>query len=134
MLYNKSSFNYYARIQFYMRIRVLTYLLLRAFLPERGRKGELESHYNNYRKIGKKYLSFNEFPHHCSDGPECPIAHSFTKKEITELFRNYFTDLSFKVAHFPIHNTINDFPLSIERKIASRLGWYLFIYGKKPMK
>jgi ubiquinone/menaquinone biosynthesis C-methylase UbiE len=131
MLYHKSSFNYYFRIQGYMRMMVLIYLLIRSILPEQWRNRELERHYQNYKGIGTEYFSFTEFSHHCTDDPECPIAYFFTKKEITQLFSNYFVDLSYKVAHFPVHNTIRIFPLSFEQRIASRLGGYLFIYGKK---
>ena len=131
MLYHRHSFNYYVRIQGYMRHKVLAYLLARPVLPESRRKGVLELHYQNLRRMGLKYLSVAEFPHHCSDGPECPIANSYTKPEIQKLFSPYFTNLRFEVAHLPIHNKIPSFPLSFERFLASRVGWYLFIYGNK---
>jgi len=131
MLYYRPSFNYYVRIQGYTRLKVLAYLLVRPVLPESRRKGNLELHYQNFRHMGFKYLSVAEFPNHCTDGPECPIANSYTKSEIQRLFSPYFVNLRFAVAHFPIHNTIHFFPLNVERFLASRFGWYLFIYGNK---
>lgn len=131
MLYHKHSFNYYVRILGYKRLQVLLYILLRQYLPQRWRRDDLELHYQNYASLGRSYLSVKEFPHHCADGPECPIANSYTKREVRQLFEPYFTNLRFAVAHFPIHNTIRFFPKRLEQALASRLGWYLFIYGEK---
>jgi len=131
MLYHRHSINYYIRIQSWMRFKVLAYFLARPVMPKQLHRGTLELHYQNIRRMGPKYLSSTEFPHHCTDGPECPIAYSYTKPEIERLFSPYFINLRFAVAHLPIHNTIPFFPVKIERFLASRVGWYLFIYGEK---
>ena len=93
--------------------------------------GNLELHYQNYARMGTRYLSGDEFPHHCTDGPECPIANCYTRREVRQLFDPYFANLHFSVAHLPIHNTLRFFPQRLERLLASWLGWYLFIYGEK---
>ncbi len=131
MLYHRRSFNYYVRILGYLRLQVLAYILRRPFLSDQQRTGNLELHYQNYKKIGARYFSTKHFPHHCTDGPECPIAYSYTKAEITRMFSPYFSNLRFAVAHLPIHNTFPIISYKVERFLAAKLGWYLFIYGTK---
>src|SRR5205814_6524202 len=145
MLYHKHSFNYYVRIMLYMRVRVLLKLVSRLGNWERDRS-ELECegmvgvrgnrspqvwdlHYQNFLKTGWSYLKAKNFVHHCTDGPECPVAFAFSKSEARRLFSR-FRDVQLKVAHFPI----NRYPLgrwlpfSVEKYLAARIGWYLFIF------
>jgi SAM-dependent methyltransferase len=131
MLYHRRSFNYYVRILTFMRLQVLTYLAARRFLPARRRSGPLEMHYRGYARMGAKYLSSAEFPHHCTDGPECPLARAFTPREVEHLLGPAFTDLRFAVAHLPLHKRLPFVPLGVERFLASRLGWYLFVFARK---
>jgi len=148
MLYHRHSFNYYARIMTAMRLRVLLAILRRAghwradreqirARPLAGVRGNAdrrvwEIHYQNFLKEGWGYLKAENFVHHCTDGPECPIAFAFSRAEARELFCR-FRDVQTKVAHFPL----NKYPLgkwlpfAVERVLASRIGWYLFIFASK---
>jgi SAM-dependent methyltransferase len=148
MLYHRHSFNYYARIMTAMRLRVLFAVLRRAGrwradrqrmrgLPLAGVRGNAgrrvwEIHYQNFLKEGWRYLKAKNFLHHCTDGPECPIAFAFNRTEARELFSR-FRDVQTKVAHFPLNKyPLGDWlPFSAERFLASRIGWYLFIFAWK---
>ncbi len=131
MLYHRRSFNYYVRMLAYHRLRLLAYAATRPLLDEDRRQGIWEQHYQNLRRMGPRYLSTEVFPHHCADGPDCPIAYSFTEPEIHQRFGPYFTNLRVKIAHLPIHNSVPGFPRAAERARARRVGWYAFIFGTK---
>ena len=148
MLYHKHSFNYHARIMTYMRLRGLLKILSRLGCWRRDRETVLsrslaglrgntdrkiwEIHYDNFLKAGWGYLKAENFVHHCTDGPECPIAFAFSKTEARQLF-SHFQSVQMKVAHFPL----NRYPLgqwlpfSVERFLAAKIGWYLFIFASK---
>ena len=148
MLYHKHSFNYRARIMTYMRLRVLLKILSRLGRWRCDRETALsrslaglrgntdrkiwEIHYDNFLKAGWSYLKAENFVHHCTDGPECPIAFAFSKTEARRLFAR-FQSVQMKVAHFPL----NRYPLgqwlpfSVERFLAANIGWYLFIFASK---
>jgi ubiquinone/menaquinone biosynthesis C-methylase UbiE len=146
MLYHKHSFNYYVRIMAYMRVRVLLQILLRIGRWDQDRKKlEREAltglrgnqdrrvwqvHYHNFLKEGWAYLRAENFVHHCTDGPECPVARAFSKTEVRELFRR-FGGIETKVAHFPLKKYRRWVPFSLEKFLAARMGWYLFIYANK---
>ena len=68
--------------------------------------------------------------HHCTDGPECPIAYAFSKAEARKRFGS-FRGVEMKVAHFPLQKYRAWFPLRLEKFLASRIGWYLFIFAEK---
>ncbi|MCB8943129.1 MAG: class I SAM-dependent methyltransferase [Ardenticatenaceae bacterium] len=131
MLYHRHSFNYYIRILGYMRLKVFFYTALRHLNLREAADGELEIHYQNYLRQGWPYFSKAEFPHHATDGAACPIAHCYSRQEVAQLLSPYFENIQFAVAHFPINKSLPRFPRSIEKAIASRIGWYLFIYGQK---
>jgi ubiquinone/menaquinone biosynthesis C-methylase UbiE len=147
MLYNKHSFNYYARIMTYMRLRVLLRIVSRmgrwandrahAKWQLKGIRGNYDAsiwqiHYENFLHRGWSYLCAKNFIHHATDGPECPFAFPFTKREVLHLFRS-FREVRTKIAHFPLRkfSITKGIPLSVERQLASRLGWYLFVYLTK---
>jgi SAM-dependent methyltransferase len=147
MLYHKHSFNYYVRIMGYMRAHVLLRILSRVgrFSRDRARlsdelkgvRGNQESsvwqlHYNNFLRIGWSYLRSHSFVHHATDGPECPIAFVYTRQSVKQAFAN-FTSVTTRVAHFPLrkYSFGKWIPLSIEKQLSSRLGWYLFVYLTK---
>ena len=149
MLYHKHSFNYYVRIMTYMRLRVLLRILARAGRWEADRKRILsdsltglrgnedrkiwEVHYRNFLKEGWGYLKARNFVHHCTDGPECPVAYAFSAAEARRLF-SQFSEVRMKVAHFPLQRHSSWFPFAVEKFLASTLGWYLFIFATKPGK
>jgi len=146
MLYHKHSFNYYIRILAYMRLRVLLKICSRlgSWKTDRehvrsemmtGLRGNQdrkvwEIHYRNFLMNGWSYLSSRHFVHHCTDGPECPIAFTFSQREARRLFVK-FPSVEMKVAHLPMKKYLSWFPLAIEKCLASRLGWYLFIFAEK---
>lgn len=147
MLYHRHSFNYYARIMTYMRLRLLIRIASRVGRLSDDRahaKGQLKGirgnydasvwqvHYENFLHTGWPYLRAENFVHHATDGPECPFAFVFTKRSVSRIFHQ-FRDVQTKVAHFPLRKySIGKWiPFSVERQLSSRLGWYLFVYLTK---
>lgn len=145
MLYHKHSFNYYVRIMTMMRGKVLLKILSRIghwredkknskdYLSMRGNKDKSiwDAHYHLFLENGWKYLKAKNFVHHCTDGPACPIAYVFTKKQAKKLF-SQFHDIKFKVVRFPLRQYLGNWaPRSLERVIASKIGWALIIYAQK---
>jgi SAM-dependent methyltransferase len=146
MLYHKHSFNYVIRIMTYMRLRVLLKILSRAGrwkrdrenaspgLP-RGVRGNQDSqiwdvHYQNFLGHGWNYLRASQFVHHCTDGPECPIAYAFTHADVLRLFSR-FSHVRTTVAHFPLARYSKLIPFGVEKFLARKMGWYLFIFARK---
>jgi ubiquinone/menaquinone biosynthesis C-methylase UbiE len=149
MLYHKHSFNYYVRIMLYMRARVLLKILSRfgnwrrdrshlqndGVVGVRGNRDDRvwDIHYRNFLRRGWSYLDAKNFVHHCTDGPECPVAQVFTKTEAARLFGE-FSNVQFQIAHFPLTHYIKHLPFALERYAARYLGWYLFIFAMKPQR
>lgn len=131
MLYHRRSFNHYVRILTYMRARAMAYAALRPLLPATSRRGVYEVHYQNLRTVGVKYFQANVFKHHCTDGPECPIANSYSKAEVKWLLEPAFVVDRFAVANFPLRKSSRAFPMWLERLLARTMGFYLFIYARK---
>ncbi len=147
MLYHKTSFNFYVRIMTYMRLRVFLEILRHVGHWAADRKhvvaGQLtglrgnqdhriwDVHYHNFLGKGWSYLRAENFVHHCTDGPECPVARAFSKSEARNLFAR-FQRLEMRVAHFPLQRYWRHIPMGLEKFVARRMGWYLFIYGTKP--
>jgi ubiquinone/menaquinone biosynthesis C-methylase UbiE len=146
MLYHKASFNYFVRIMLYMRLRVFLKILSRVgrWQADRqhiegptlsGVRGNEDRkvwdiHYRNFLREGWSYLRARNFVHHCTDGPECPVAYAFTKGEAARLFAK-FSDAHFRVAHLPFRKYAAAFPFRLEKFLAGRWGWYLFIFATK---
>jgi ubiquinone/menaquinone biosynthesis C-methylase UbiE len=147
MLYHKRSFNYYIRIMGYMRIRLLARILsrLRHFGEDRirltnglkGVRGNQDTsiwqlHYENFLRRGWPYLRADNFVHHATDGPECPFAYVYTRSQIFQEFRD-FSNIETKLAHLPLRKYpfLHWLPFTIERWLASMMGWYLFVYLTK---
>lgn len=153
MLYHRHSFNYYVRILCYMRLRVLIRIVSRAtrwskdrrkLLSNaehqglRGVRGNEDSsiwnvHYENFIRAGWKYLTAEQFVHHCTDGPECPYAYVYSKREVRTFFPQ-FSEIRMRAAHFPVrkYRSGKCFPKAFERILASLMGWYLLVDLKKP--
>ena len=146
MLYHKHSFNYYVRIMGYMRFRVLATILSRTGSWNRDRQEAARAglvglrgnqdrhvwkiHYENFLKTGWSYLRAANFIHHCTDGPECPIAYAFSRNDARRLFAR-FRNVRMKVAHFPLKRYRQWLPFGLEKCLASTMGWYLFIFADK---
>ncbi len=143
MLYHKHSVNYYIRIMCYMRARVIWHILKRVgSIPRdkaeltneikgvRGNKGSSvwKLHYSNFLRWGWSYLRSKNFIHHATDGPECPFAFVFTDKSATRAFAQFRT-VQTQVAHLPLRKAsiLRGLPLSVEKALAARVGWYLFV-------
>jgi 2-polyprenyl-3-methyl-5-hydroxy-6-metoxy-1,4-benzoquinol methylase len=149
MLYHKHSFNYFVRIMTYMRLRVFLKILSRLGNWKRDRRNsEIEKrvglrgnqaaqvweiHYRNFLWEGWSYLHASNFIHHCTDGPECPVAYTFSRSEAGKLFAK-FTNVRMTVAHFPLRRYAFGkwIPFALEKWLAPRIGWYLFIDARKP--
>jgi hypothetical protein len=131
--------NYYARILLYMRLRLVAEILRRSWRSRaieraepRGRRGNAAegiwaAHYANFRRLGWRYLRARTFVHHCTDGPECPVAFTFTRRDVARLFHE-FTTLQIGGAHFPLDKFL---PRAIERAFGSAFGWHLQIRAIK---
>lgn len=79
MVYSKNSFNYWIRIQFYFRLRLLIEIIKRKL--GRDVKEPWINHIRNFMQNGWSYLSWKNFPHHCTDGPDCSISNIYSKKK-----------------------------------------------------
>jgi hypothetical protein len=129
-----------------MRLRLLAYIFTRIGRWNRDRQKILadsiigvrgnqdrrvwDLHYQGFLKEGWSYLRASNFVHHCTDGPECPVAYAFSKAEARRLFSRFSTAET-KVAHFPLRKYSNWIPFGVEKFLAPILGWYLFIYARK---
>lgn len=126
MLYSKGSFNYWIRIQLYFRLR-LRYELLKNRLGGTS-KGNWALHVKNYKQEGSSYLSWKNFPHRCTDGPDCKIANIYWRNEMKAMLTKVgFTVEKAKKAHFPIGGY---FP-ALERALASFMGFHQVIWLRK---
>ena len=146
MLYHKRSFNYFLRIMTYMRLRLILKIFSRlgrwstdcqkaASGSIQGLRGNQDKkvwdiHYQNFLRDGWSYLRAKNFVHHCTDGPECPFAYAFTKAEARTLF-SQFRDVRTRVAHFPLVRYSKAIPFAVEKFLAPKIGWYLFIFARK---
>jgi ubiquinone/menaquinone biosynthesis C-methylase UbiE len=126
MLYAKGSFNYWVRIQLYFRLRLLFELTKNKI--GLSSKGNWALHVKNVKKDGLSYLSWKNFPHHCTDGPDCYIANIYYREEIRQMLeRSGFTVERMKKAHFPLGGK---FP-RLERALASLMGFHQLVWARK---
>ena len=78
-------------------------------------------------KRGFEYFSWQEFPHHCTDGPNCEIAYIWSKEQMTNILtKNGFKIIKHKKAHFPVLNRYKNFELFL----AKIFGFYRFLWCK----
>jgi ubiquinone/menaquinone biosynthesis C-methylase UbiE len=135
MLYNKSSINYYIEIMFLRRLS--RWLLLPSFMPRLIAaatgfdRWKLEGH----RKIliERKNMSKQDWISMNTDGPFCPLARVYSRKEAGDLFQE-FQNLKqevweFNVDHWPFLRRA--IPTSLARWIGRHWGWHRIIYGQK---
>jgi SAM-dependent methyltransferase len=136
MLYHRHSLNYYIGILLYMRLRLLFEILRRwrraptidareRALRDNTATTAWDAHYENY-------LRAKTFVHHCTDGPECPIAFTFTRRDAARLFRE-FTTLRADVAHLSLNRCSLGrlLPRAVERALGAMFGWHLQIRAVK---
>jgi 2-polyprenyl-3-methyl-5-hydroxy-6-metoxy-1,4-benzoquinol methylase len=146
MLYHRYSFNYYVRILGYMRARLILEILRRGVRTHGGESAADEVagvrgndsarvwdiHYGNFSKHGWRYLTARHFVHHCTDGPECPYAYTYSKRGAARLFAS-FTSVEAKLGHFPINKYVGGrlIPRAVERLLAQTWGWHLLLRATK---
>jgi ubiquinone/menaquinone biosynthesis C-methylase UbiE len=126
MLYARESFNFYIRIQLYFRLR----MLVEIFKKKLGLTSHnpWKQHLQNYKEIGWRYLYWQEFPHHCTDGPDCKIANIFNKRTIKKMLNAADFEIEKTIkAHFPLGGK---FP-SLERWMGKYIGFHRLIWAKK---
>lgn len=135
MLYNKSSINYYAEIMFLRKI--FRWLLHPEFMPHliSVLTGFAEWKLDGHRRIMvmKKKLSKQEWISMNTDGPDCPLAKLYDKKEAEELFKRFDNVeqevWEFNTEHWSILGKL--IPTMVARRIGRKVGWHRIIYGAK---
>jgi ubiquinone/menaquinone biosynthesis C-methylase UbiE len=124
MLYSKNSLNFWFRIQFYFRVRLLFEFL--KFKAGIGNPEPWRSHIRNIKEYGWSYFSWLNWHHHCTDGPDCRIANIYTKSEMARLLKNAgFTITKMRKAHLPVGI------VPLERLLAGHIGFYQFLWSTK---
>jgi ubiquinone/menaquinone biosynthesis C-methylase UbiE len=134
MLYNRSSINYYVEIMFLRRI--FRWCLLPPFMPGLVAaitgfdRWKLEGH----REILKKKITKEQWISMNTDGPFCPLAGVYDRREAAVLFKDFEAVRQevweFNVDHWSfIGKAIPD---RVAKWIGRRWGWHRMIYGKKP--
>lgn len=128
MLYTKDSFNYWIRIQLYFRSRFFLELIKQQFGLKNNKTWS--EHIANFKTMGWKYISWNEFPHHCTDGPNCTTAYIYYKKEIADkLAKHGLVVNSSCKTHFPVWGGKRF--VKLETALAKKLGFFRFYFGTK---
>lgn len=148
MLYNRGSFNYYIRILSFMRARAVFEALRRRRQWKRDRREAASDsmsgvrgnesrqvwdiHYRNFLRQGWRYFTARNFVHHCTDGPECPIAYVYSAREARQLFRQFRT-VRTSVGHFPLNKYLGAgrMQAAVEKVLARTMGWHLLIEAHK---
>ena len=137
MIYNRSSINYYVEIMFLRK--VFRWLLYPAFMPKlistlfRFDRSKLETH--RRMLLSRRNVTKEEWISMNTDGPECPLAKVYNKREALKLFGK-FSDLITEVwffdrSHWPFIGRI--MPNSIAAWLGRRWGWHRIVYGRKPL-
>jgi ubiquinone/menaquinone biosynthesis C-methylase UbiE len=135
MLYHRHSFNYYVRILCYMRVLALLKILSRLGRWKADRNRSASGRLIGVRGNASEKLweiHYDNFLPHCTDGPECPYAYTYGRRDAAALFAP-FRSLDMNVAHFPLNNYPGGqlIPRTVERFVAERLGWHLLIRAAK---
>ena len=135
MVYNRTSINYYIEIMFLRKIFRLSLKSKKFtdFLVKLGfDKEKLYKHRDMYLKNLKitkeQWISMN------TDGPDCPLAKVYNKKEVLKLFHkfeNVRTEVWFfnKYHWGPLSKMI---PEKFAKFLGKRWGWHRVVYALKP--
>lgn len=135
MVYNRSSINYHIEI---MLLRKAFRLLL--YPKDMPRLISKATGFAEWKLVGHQQrlraghpMSKEEWISMNTDGPHCPLARVYNRREAAELFRR-FRDVrqevwEFNSDHWPFIRRL--IPLGIERAIGSLWGWHRMIYGRK---
>jgi ubiquinone/menaquinone biosynthesis C-methylase UbiE len=135
MLYNRTSINYYVEIMFLRKL--FRWFLLPGPMPRviaavtGFDRWKLEAH--RELLISKGRVSHEEWVSMNTDGPFCPLARVYDRREATALFSGFGRvrqeAWEFNVDHWPFVRKV--IPGSVERAVGRRLGWHRMIYGCK---
>jgi SAM-dependent methyltransferase len=136
MLYNRTSINYYVEImglrrlgRFLLRSRSAPAVLSKLGLPREKLEGHRELLLRIPHPTRQQWISMN------TDGPECPLARVYSKREVEELFSSFEdvrTDVHFfDVSHWPLLGRI--LPTRAVERIGRMFGWNRMIYAVKPV-
>lgn len=134
MLYNRSSINYYLEIMFLRKI--FRWCLLPAFMPRLLAavtgfdRWKLEGH----REMLKKKLTREQWVSMNTDGPFCPLARVYDRREAAVLFED-FANVRQEVWEFNVDHWSfigRAIPESLAKWIGRRWGWHRMIYATKP--
>jgi SAM-dependent methyltransferase len=140
MLYHRDSYNY--RINIGVLRRAGAHLLkteagLRLAHRLTGEPIEsLREHAARLREDTQSYLKSEEFLSRNTDGAGNPLTRVYSRREALELFKD-FERVDFAV-HFlnkrwlPVLGPL--LSRSLERRLAARWGWHLWIYARKDKK
>jgi ubiquinone/menaquinone biosynthesis C-methylase UbiE len=133
MLYNRSSINYYVEIMFLRKI--FRWCLIPKFMPgllaaiTGFDRWKLEGH----REMLKKKISKKQWISMNTDGPFCPLARVYNRKEAAALFKDFDSVRQeiweFNVEHWSFIGKV--IPDSVVKWIGRRWGWHRMIYGQK---
>jgi ubiquinone/menaquinone biosynthesis C-methylase UbiE len=137
MLYHKNSFNYHVNIMTFRRlgVRLLKFgwgpaIVHRLIGEEEVRLRQLQK---LYRQDPQQLLSSEEFLNQNTDGAGNPLARVYTRDEAAAMFSR-FSDVRTEV-HFlnkrwiPLVGSL--IPRSVERRLASEMGWHLWVIAEK---
>lgn len=126
MLYARNSLNYWLRIQGYFRLRFL--LSWAGARLGRIPASPWKDHLENVSRQGWHYFKWHAWPHHCTDGPDCALAATYSwRQERTILETSGFVIEKHTKAHLPLGAR---FP-ALERALARYLGFYQFAWCRK---
>jgi len=137
MLYHKNSYNYYVNIMFLRRLgaQLLRFdwgpnLVNKITGEDIDRLNQLQM---RLRQDPAKFFSKEEFLNQNTDGAGNPLARVFTRRQVEEMFSRFSTVET--QVHFlnkrwiPVIGKI--LPRAIERPLAHRFGWHLWIIARK---
>jgi ubiquinone/menaquinone biosynthesis C-methylase UbiE len=125
MLYAKESLNYWLRIQGLFRL-LFAYNLVRDLIHLQL-DAPWNTHVSNYRRLGWKYFSWSNWPHRCTDGPDCEIANIYSWRQTRAMLSSAGFHINrTEKAHFPINGN-----KELERFLGKRLGFYRFVWCSK---
>jgi len=135
MLYNQTSINYYIEIMFLRKL--LRWCLLPKFMPgllaavTGFDRWKLEGH-REMLKTGKG-MSKQEWISMNTDGPFCPLARVYNRREAAMLFKDFEhvrqEVWEFNVEHWSFIGKM--IPTPMAKWIGRHLGWHRMIYGQK---
>ncbi|HJQ26806.1 MAG TPA: class I SAM-dependent methyltransferase [Blastocatellia bacterium] len=137
MLYHKNSYNYYVNIMTLRRlgVRLLGFdwgpkLVRRLTGEDEARLLQLQQ---AYRRDPRRLLAPDEFLNQNTDGAGNPLARVYTRRDAARMFAR-FREVRTEV-HFLNKRWIplvgRFLPRAVERQLASRVGWHLWIIAKK---